>query len=263
MRKSKYVKIGKDGTAEQFLEAFNKVGNTKFFPSANQQRAEALVSAAVEAFRAGDPAKVQIALARAETVEKFIGKYRFAALVLSGITKESADKQADIKLALEKVPAEKKKDILGNALCGAVTWDPIGADFFIDELLKAGADPNTRMSNEAGRLLLLAVLNRSGAVVESLSKAGAAFDKAEQYLFAEWHGSSYFSEYNEKLQHYRARFEKKPEAVAGETMGRVFEILEQMQEQIRDLTAKVDRLSGQQEAAAHSPQKGAKPRLVR
>jgi hypothetical protein len=245
MRISKYENVGRDGTAEQFVEkARNIFGTDRYGWDGPRGKERALLNGAYEAFSAGHPENIQALLLNAKSI-KFgkqygSGYYSFlVASVLSEAAKKGSDLRAGIDVALEKLPAQDKQEILNFAMSRAIgnSNEPL-----VFALLDSGADANS----EGALASATSEYSRCPpSIIKALYEHGARFEDALKVMKE----NDYGKESLDKLEFYRATLTGKPAAAtaSGDT-------LQELRDQVRELTEKVDLLLSLATTAANANQ---------
>ncbi len=237
MRVSTYKDIGQSGTDEQLQKAFNKLADGHLYTATNN-RVQALIDGAVEAFYAGRPENIQKLFQDGRVLG--VSFYYDPAYVLNKISEKGDDKAAGITLALENISEEEKKKVLGKALLGAIDWREHSTESFVGALLKAGADPNADINSGNENILAYAVVNnRPVPVIQLLSDNGADFDKALMFM----HSKGYDSKYIDKLKFFEEKMRVPATPVAQPEDMDIRDALKDIRQQLSVLTEKVDRLS--------------------
>ena len=139
---------------------------------------------ALHAFREKRPENIQTLLLHADTIRD--GHYypNPVHAILIDLSETSADKVADIKLALAKFPEEDRKELLNKTLNNAI-WGQAGGEAFYALLLQAGADANAGIDGYAGIILARAVFrNHSLSVIKLLVDNGASFKDALTTMYS-------------------------------------------------------------------------------
>jgi hypothetical protein len=240
---------GKNASTDKFLSALKKL---KSYAPDTRDKNKVLLDGAAQAFREGRPQNVQTAIANVKALDS---RYcpNLVPVVLFEISKNSGDKLSAINRALANVPEDGRQDVLNHALNDAI-GNKIGDESFFAALLEAGADAKADVNGPSG-LLATAI---SGAAplsfIKLLHDSGADFDHALGTL----HSRGSKTEDIDRLEHYR----KKTTAGIGmeEAMIAVLTTLQQIQNQIRELTARIDRLSPPEPAANTNLPKDVKDR---
>lgn len=262
--KPSYYEIGRYGTPEQFAQLLQ---NSKANPGGYYETDRRdLVDGALRAFHEGRPENIQMVVANPEAVKSQRYHYVVPGVLLK-LTEGSSDKLAVIIRALEKVPAEDQQKTLNNALNEALMYG-IGDEPFFAALLKSGANANVKVGGYAGGLLAAAACYKHPvSVIKLLHDNGASFEDALHGMHLRGHQTPDI----DRLKHYQEKVTGKP-AVAAEAacqpgmdkaLVALLETVLHMQEQLVELTKKVDRLSAPMPAAntnakepAVLPQKG-------
>lgn len=230
-----YFDIGKNGTADQFFRELQKAAKSRRYSAPD--KLNALVKGAGEAFAEGRPENIQTVFHKPRAIEfgGYFSPEHYHYFAFSTLrTKKISDQSAVIELALAKASAEDKQEILNLILGTAVCHHDAG--YFVTALLEAGADATADCdypySSRKIDMLGEAVSHDSWSAVKDLHAHGASFDVTRQrMLSAGWDEHSI-----DKLEFYREALEGKPGIVEIEAS-----VLEQMQEQIRELTTKLER----------------------
>ena len=260
MRKSKCADLARNGTADQFLQAFKKeigADGLGFRPSTPTDRVALLMQGAIEAFCEGRPESIQVLFQNLKTIKfgkLFRGNHRYDLFkqALFTLSEKYNDRQAAIPLALAKVPEQDRQEILDSALYDSVRWD-FGGESFLALLLQSGADANATVDGSAGSILACAARMRSPGVIKLLHENGASFEDAILALQA--NKEKWAKKNIDSLRFYQQALEGKP-ATAQTGDEDIRDILRQIQQQISDLTVKVERLES---PAAAQPKKKAEP----
>jgi len=256
--KPNYSEIGRNGTTDQFSQAIaKKKTDPGYYYDADTRD---LVDGAILAFREGRTANVQTALANAEALKSYHYRQPVPAILLK-LSEGRDDKQAAISLALETFSADEKQKLVNDALNDAIV-NGIGGEPFFALLLESGAQANAEINGHAGNILVSATHYKSPiSVIKLLHEKGASFDDALDTM----HSRGYQTADIDRLKHYQERMVGKP-ATAGEAscppsmdqaMQKVLETMMHMQDQITELTEKLDRLTAPVPAAnENQPEKG-------
>lgn len=248
MRKSKYAEIGRSGTGDEFIKAFKRVADPSWRYDDCSEKRKILTDEAVQAFCDGHPEKVQAMLSNpAAFAEKGRGYYNaFVSNALCGITEKSDDKFAGINKAFARIPEQKRKEILGQALYTVIYWGGVRAEPLVDPLLKSGADPNVEVDGKTGWILALAVIyNMSDSDIKSLYDNGARFEDALPIL----QGKDYYQKYISSMLLQREKLEGTPAAVPEAQMERHL----QLEQRVDELAVEVQRLTALLEGQVSSP----------
>jgi hypothetical protein len=235
-----YYDIGKNSASGKFLSELKKA---KSYYLDTQNKNKELIDGALLAFYQGRPENIQTALSNAKDINDRHHPNLVPA-VLCEITKNSSDKIHAVNLALAKVPAQDRQDILNQALNEALAHNVGGETFFV-ALLNAGAEAKADINGAAGLLATAVSAAAPLSFIKLLHDSGASFEDA----LATLHSRGSKTEDIDRLEYYK----KQIAAGADETatcsphmelgMVRVLETLQQIQEQIADLTSQVGRLS--------------------
>lgn len=252
MRRSKYQDIGRNGSAERLLWAFEKAGNSWHAPSIT----DLITDAAIEAFHEGRPQNFQTILQNVKSLqsvkvyngiytEDFSAGYpRFLARNLGKLLEKSKDRQRDLGIALETVSVVQKRSILNHALKHAVGD---ADETFVTALLEAGADVNAKFEGFPGFIFASAICYAAPDVVQALYKHGGDFGAAHELMVAKDYGSDAIAKlefYKNKLAGPQAQAAVN-QSIAPDMAAKILEKLEQMQQQITDLTRRVDAALGE------------------
>jgi hypothetical protein len=243
MRKTKYAKIGRDGTVDKFVEAFERVANPHWSYETAREKRKILADEAVRAFHEEHPEKVQVMLAANPARFKRGDYYHaFVADVLYKISEKNEDRLADINLALASVPEENRKEILSRVLYDAVCDREMCKEPFVDVLLKAGTDPDAVVDGQAGHILFKAIqCCRPEPVIKLLADGGASFEAALTLSQTR----DYYKKDVGSILLYQEKFAKKP-AAATEELSEIQQLRDEMRAlngQFGEVVAELKRLS--------------------
>jgi hypothetical protein len=212
MREQKHVALGRKAPEDKFLEAFRKFSFSDWNQSVGQVRH--LVQGAMQAFEEGHPENVQTMILHAKSVESHLEGYKypsFVPTVLLKLTEKSDDKLAVIDLALAKIPEEDRENILSNALKTAVSRS-VGEEPFFALLCGAGASCDSALSK--------------------MQAQGYATDDVDRLKF-----------FQERIEGKTASATAAPQPAAKEVLPAMMDIVQQMQEQMKVITAQVSDLA--------------------
>ena len=140
--KTDYAAIGKNGTPDQCLQAFNKASGSHLPTS--RGKTESLAAGAVEAFDAGRPENIQTLLSDSKDYDA-----DFLATTLYKLLERSDDQAAVMELAFAKTSERVKKAVLDKVLVRALENDDLLEESFVAILLKSGADANITVDGYA------------------------------------------------------------------------------------------------------------------
>ncbi len=240
---AKPFNAGKNGSVDQFLAA-NKAASLIPDAGAGQQE---LQNGAIQAFKEGRPENVQAVLLNRDDF-KIDGKDAVADILLK--LAGGNDKASDIiNLAVAKHTEQGKRSALSYALNDAISRN-IGDKSFYEALLKSGANANVENGRGfTGVILANAVTqHHSLSVVKLLHEKGASFDDAR--LLMQSDKKFWGTDCIESLNAYQEKITGKPAGITGDLSPKVLEIIEQLQQQVKDITERLDRV----EPAVNSPQ---------
>jgi len=236
-----YYDIGKSGSADKFLNEFKKL---KSYLPDTRRKNQSLIDGAAFAFLQRRPENIQTVISNAKSIDSRVYP-NLIPNVLFQLTRDGGDKLSTITLALAKVPEDARQQVLNTALHDALA-NNIGGVSFFSALLKAGAEPNGAVNGEAGILATAISSAAPVSFIKALHDGGAEFDKALDTL----HTRGSKTEDVDRLEYYRKQIAADP-AAAGEgckpgiedAMIKVLQTLQQMHDQIGDLTGQVSDLA--------------------
>ncbi len=165
------------------------------------------------------------------------------AATFSKLIAESNDPKAVINAALERIPEQDKQTTIDTALYNIVTYyKNINIEKPVAALLEAGANPAADLSSGFKSVILAKTIenNPSPPVIQMLYEGGASFDDA---LFVMKTNKGWTAEHMTRLEVFREKFSGKQQPVTGQSEEVILETLLLLQEQMRVLTERVDRLS--------------------
>lgn len=234
--------IGKDGSVEAFTEANQKAANHTirrhfidyYLGEADQKE---LRRGAIQAFHDGHPENIQTALLYPEDFIILEKEYGWEledtrTAILSDLIKDSNDPAADIKRALEKIPAQERQGVLDDLLNAAVNgyyskiYRKIMTDYTSETLtaalLKAGANANA--------ILAVAIRNnRPEPFIKLLHENKADFNEALSALESRKADDKIIK----RLKDYREKYTGQP---ADENVVRIRELERQLAEAREEIT---------------------------
>lgn len=235
-----YYDIGKNNSAGKFLSELKKV---KSYYVDTQNKNKQLIDGALFSFYQGRPENIQTAILNAKDIDS--RHYpNLVPVVLCEISKNSSDKIHDIALALAKIPEHDRQDFLNKVLSDALLNNVGGEPFFV-ALLNAGADAKADINGHAGLLATAVSCAAPFSFIKLLHDSGASFEDA----LATLHSRGSKTEDVGRLEYYRKKIGTGSaetttcSPVMEEGMISMLETLQQIQEQIADLTGQVSRLT--------------------
>ncbi len=231
-KKIDYVAVGKTGTTDEFLAAYNKRKKDYYD---NYNKNADLTEGAIEAFHAGRPENIQARVFNEKNISEL-------ASLLLDVTRNSENKLRDLNLALAIRP-EKDKQLTIDQMFRQAVESNIGGEPFFSLLIQTGADANAQIPGMSKDSLLAKAIQRKAElpVIQLLYDHGASFDDA---LMAMHRGYNYKSEDIERLKFFQEKIEGAPATVAATKRpavedSDVSKTLNELKEQISDLTGVV------------------------
>jgi hypothetical protein len=253
-KKKSPFETGKGGTIEELRAENQKAEKMRLRGDAADLRLN-LISGAAEALCEGRPENIQTLLAERDTFKLKYTQIRNAFYRLAE-EKEGGSTVNKIDLALEKVPAQEKQDILNQTLCAVVDYAYEDKDeALIAALLKAGADANAEFDGQPGRILATAISNSfPTAIIKLMYDSGAPFEDALFRISTRpyWDAENRRESAITKLKAYR---EVICGAAAAEADDKTQKMIRELQEQVADLTTEVRALREGRPAAAATQKK--------
>jgi len=232
--------IGLNGTVEEFREANQKAldNKSKSGEHFGAQEQRELQKGAIKAFQEGRPENVQTLLANPDEFQVRDSYYTKEDIarekILSELVSGNDRPVAVVLLALAKIPAQDQQEVLNRALL-AVIRNYTKVETFAGTLIEAGADANAEFDGFKGAILAWAVSKSQPLpVIELLCKKGANF---EDTLFL-LRTKDWKAETATKLKVYREKITGEPATIEVKP-----EVLQQMQDQIKELTERLNHLS--------------------
>ncbi len=223
--------VGTHGTTTDLDQA-----SSMLFDPSNPDAGK-LLQGAIQAFNEGRPENVQHILTNPQKFRTYRDYYGnnvdVATQTLTTLVTGKDYAVEILTLALAKVPAEAKQDILNQTLVSHIFNSGKPSETFINTLIEAGADANAPTKDGfKGHVLAFAVeKSKPLPVIELLYKNGASFDDA---LFL-MQVKKWKKESMDNLKVYREKVTGQPATEEGE----ILKVLKLLREDIAEMTKRL------------------------